>query len=75
MDADGAHRIVDSELCVDKRNQERDGDATDQTNEKCAPQRDDLTAGSDADQSCQHTVECHGDIRLSIAQPGKEHDG
>ncbi|MPN37246.1 hypothetical protein SDC9_184762 [bioreactor metagenome] len=75
MDADRADGIINFELGVDKRYQKRDRDTADQTHEKCAPQSDDLTAGSDSHQSGQNAVECHGDIGLAIAQPGKKHDG
>ena len=75
MDPDGTYRIVYLTHLINEFNAEYHHKGCYESDKKRARRADHITAGCDCHQTGQGTVQCHGDVRLSIAQPGDNHGG
>ena len=75
VDRHRADRIVHVETHVQDLHRQIHEDPRDNANNRCSERIHAGAASGDGDQSGQRGVEAHGDIRLSVLPPGKEHTG
>ena len=71
----GADRIVDFQLLVDEFNGIDYDNSGNEADSERAGYGDQVAASCNSYQTCQCSVQCHGNVRLSVADPGQEHDG
>ena len=70
-----AHGIVDLGNLVKELHSQHHQDTGHQADEERAHRADHIAAGGNGHQARQGTVEGHGDVRLLIPDPGKDHGG
>ena len=70
MDTDRTYRVIDLGYFVEEFYGEYDEDTSDQSDDDCRVVADGVASGGDCYESGEGTVECHGYIWFSIADPG-----
>ena len=73
VDRDRTDRIVDPEDIVQEPHAEYDQKSGDQSDHDRTEAVDRITGRCDRDQTCQGSVQTHGDIGLAVTDPGKDH--
>ncbi len=75
MHADGADRVIDVQLEVERLDYDDDEDARDDAHDGCPDGIESIASGRDAHEACKGAVEAHRHIGFAGARPREDHRG